>query len=473
MASYGLGLDYFLNGTLESSHVNHWESMWRNGRIDVDGDKELSRLNYASLYYLLSEIPQYETYGPFFGISAGGLGYGEKHNDYKGHVSWDQDTWVFPAMLALHSGKAKTILGTRVRAHSTANSLAKSMGYKGAMFPWESAYSGQNVCPTTECLNYEHHITGDVALAFQQYVMMTRDTHFLDAEGAADVITDIASFWMSRMTHNTTTDQYKIHEVMGPDKSHYPVNNSVYTNSVAKISLLLPKYALSLINKTVDPQFEETANKTYIPFNDTGKWHPEFDGYKQGTTVQQADAVLLGFPLMADLTEETRMNDLEIYEKVTPTAPSMTWGMFTISWLELNNTAKAEQQFNKQLQGVVRPFNIWSNPADSKGGLNYLTGIGGYLQSLIYGYGGFRIYPDRLQFNPSIPPNTTSFNLTGVDYLGGSFDFRFSDQYMTINQTSPAEGGMKVVIASTGQTQTLDVGTVVHYPRTKAYLMVV
>ncbi|XP_069117851.1 protein-glucosylgalactosylhydroxylysine glucosidase-like [Argopecten irradians] len=470
MASYGQGLDYFMNGTLESSHVNHWESMWREGRIDVDGDKELSRLNYAALYYLLSEIPQYQTYGPFYGISAGGLGYGDKHNDYKGHVSWDQDTWIFPSLLPLHSDKAKVILGTRVRTHSAANSLAKSMGYEGAMFPWESAYTGLNVCPDSECLRYEHHITGDVAMAFQQFVMMTRDTHFLESEGAADVINDIASFWMSRMTHDNDSDQYEIYDVMGPDKSHVPVNNSAYTNSVAKLSLLLPKYALSLVNKTADPRFEDAAKKTYVPYNNTGKWHPEYDGYVEGTTVQQADTILLGFPLMADLSAETRQNDLEIYEKVTATAPPMTWAMFALGWLELNNTDKAEQHFNKQLENVVGPYKLWSNPEDNKGGLNYLTAIGGYLQSLLYGYGGFRIYPDRLQFSPAIPPNTTSLSLTGIDYLGGSYHFTFSDQYITINQTSAAAGRMKVVIPSTHHTQTLDVGTVIKFRRSTAYL---
>ena len=33
-------------------------------------------------------------------------------------------------------------------------------------------------------------------------------------------------------------------------------------------------------------------------------------------TVKQADVVLLGYPLMVDMTEEERRNDLDIYEKV-------------------------------------------------------------------------------------------------------------------------------------------------------------
>ena len=40
-----------------------------------------------------------------------------------------------------------------------------------------------------------------------------------------------------------------------------------------------------------------------------------FDSFLDDT-VKQADVVLLGYPLMVDMTEEERKNDLDIYEKV-------------------------------------------------------------------------------------------------------------------------------------------------------------
>ncbi|OWF37122.1 protein-glucosylgalactosylhydroxylysine glucosidase-like [Mizuhopecten yessoensis] len=465
------GIDYFFNGTLRSSHEQKWEEIWRKGRIDMDGDVNISRINYAALYYLLSEVPRDESYGPFLGISPGGLAHGALHKDYQGHIFWDQETWMFPPILALHSDKGKKVLETRIKKHASAKQIAKLRGYEGAMYPWESAYTGLEVCPLAQYSDYEQHITGDIALAFKQYVMMTRDKHFLDSEGAADVITDIASFWMSRMTYNQDEDRYEINDVMPPDEYHYPVNNSVYTNSVAKISLLLPKYALPLINRKPDPRFEDIANKTFIPFNDTGKWHPEYDGYTQDETVKQADVVLLGFPLMVDLSEEIRKNDLEIYEKVTPGGPAMTWGMFAIGWLELNEIAKAERLFKKQFINVVPPFNIWSEVENGGGARNFLTGIGGYLQSLIFGYGGFRIFEDRLQFDPTLPPDISTFNLTGIDYLDGSFDFHFAETHMSVKQTKVAMGAMNLTVTSSGQTETLDVGVWVQYPRDKAYLV--
>ena len=37
--------------------------------------------------------------------------------------------------------------------------------------------------------------------------------------------------------------------VMGPDEYHFNVNNSVYTNYNARLSLLLPKYIKDYLNR--------------------------------------------------------------------------------------------------------------------------------------------------------------------------------------------------------------------------------
>ena len=66
---------------------------------------------------------------------------------------------------------------------------------------------------------------------------------------------------------------------MPPDEWHYPVNNSAYTNTVAKISLLLPKYAYSLIGETAPAEYEEIADLMYVPFDSQKQYHPEFDGF--------------------------------------------------------------------------------------------------------------------------------------------------------------------------------------------------
>lgn len=70
--------------------------------------------------------------------------------------------------------------------------------------------TGLDVCPAELYSNNEQHITGDVALAFQQYLRMSDDRKFLDHERGAEAIQNIADFWASRVSLNKSTNLYEI-----------------------------------------------------------------------------------------------------------------------------------------------------------------------------------------------------------------------------------------------------------------------
>ena len=56
-----------------------------------------------------------------------------------------------------------------------------------------------------------------------------------------------------------------------------------------------------------------------------------------------------------------------------------------------------------------------------------------FLQVLVFGYGGMRIYPDYLQFkNTFLPPDTTKLTLVGLEYLGSKFDLELTDTLVTL-----------------------------------------
>lgn len=82
---------------------------------------------------------------------------------------------------------------------------------------------------------------------------------------------------------------------------------------------------------------------------------------------------------------------------------------------------------------------VWTENADGTGAVNFITGMGGFLQSLLFGYGGFRLRPDRIDFHGRLPPSTSSFNITGLDYLGGSIDFYFTKDTTIVRLTKAAE----------------------------------
>jgi len=71
--------------------------------------------------------------------------------------------------------------------------------------------------------------------------------------------------------------------VMPPDEWAYNVNNSAFTNMVATQSLLFgAKVARMCQLPKRANNYYHYAEQIYIPFNDTGGYHPEYDGYTIG-----------------------------------------------------------------------------------------------------------------------------------------------------------------------------------------------
>lgn len=58
---------------------------------------------------------------------------------------------------------------------------------------------------------------------------------------------------------------------------------------------------------------------------------------------------------------------------------------------------------------------VWSElRRPNIGAVNFLTGMGGFLQALIFGYAGIRIHLDRLEIDkPQLPPGVKKFKIRG------------------------------------------------------------
>ncbi|XP_014672824.1 PREDICTED: acid trehalase-like protein 1 [Priapulus caudatus] len=371
--------------------------------------------------------------------------------DYQGHIFWDQETWMYPPILMMQPQMSRLQLKIRLEHLQEALNKAQNYSYSGAMFPWESAYTGVDVCPWYPAVALEQHVTGDIAFAFWQYMHMNADKTFINS--AEDLIMAIANFWESRALYNKEREQYEIHDVMGPDEWHYPVNNSCYTNTIAQISLRLPSDAFP-DSPRLKQKWIDIADHMYVPFDAKMNYHPQHDGYdpyyddnntddtRPDFMVKQADVVLLGFPLMQESDEVVRRNDLVIYEEVTSTkGPAMTWGMFAIAWLELRDYKKAEELFLKNQQYTVEPFK------------------------------GFRIRSDKLDFEPVLPPGTTKLVLTHLDYKQGSFTFTITKDVVSVSMLESGGQGFSLYVYETEKNLTLEVGKPLDIPRAKTALV--
>ncbi|KAM3920761.1 protein-glucosylgalactosylhydroxylysine glucosidase isoform 2-T2 [Leptodactylus fuscus] len=339
--SFEEGLSLADKGHLLSSHTEAWAQLWEGSRIDVEGSLVLQQAVIGCLYYLLSSLPPLGSNEDFNGISPGGLSNGQHDEDYWGHVFWDQDTWIYPNILLFYPEMARHILKYRIRTLEGAIQNAKQQGCKGAKFPWESAVTGYEVCPEKIYGDQEIHINGDVLMIFKQYYYMTKDVDFFALCGGWEVVSSIADYWCSRVVWSAEEQCYHINGVMPPDEYHSDVNNSVYTNVLAQISLNFSMDLAKDLQQPIPDIWNEVASKIKVPFDPENNYHPEYDGYQIGDKVKQADVVLLGYPLMFPMSQRHRRNDLHIYEMVTdPDGPAMTNKKVSIERLESRHRSK-------------------------------------------------------------------------------------------------------------------------------------
>ncbi|XP_017177594.1 protein-glucosylgalactosylhydroxylysine glucosidase isoform X2 [Mus musculus] len=432
-------------GVLYTIHADSWGRLWAGCGLDVAGPLALRQALRGSLYYLFSELPQPGTQGFIsHGLSPGGLSNGSKEECYWGHIFWDQDIWMFPNILMFHPEAARAILEYRVRTLGGALKNGQNLGYQGAKFAWESASTGLEVCPEDIYGTQEIHINGAVALAFQLYYYYTQDSKLFQEDGGWDVVSSVAEFWCSRVEWSSQDKMYHLKGVMPPDEYHSGVNNSVYTNVLVQNSLHFAAALAKDLGLPIRKQWLEVADRIKIPFDSEQNFHPEFDGYERGEEVKQADVVLLGYPVPFPLTPDIRRKNLETYEAVTsPQGPAMTWSMFAVGWMELRDPSRAQVHLSRSFANVTEPFKVWTENADGSGAVNFLTGMGGFLQAALFGCTGFsspyRITEAGVTFDPLCPDLVSRVSVSGISYLGNKINFAFSKDSVTLEVTARAE----------------------------------
>nr|XP_036225281.1 protein-glucosylgalactosylhydroxylysine glucosidase-like isoform X1 [Bactrocera oleae] len=418
---------------LFQKHALEWRTFWSDFNIQIDGNLELSHIVNAGIFYLANSLPSLNTSQPnaaYFGLSPTGIGRGQLDADYEGHNFWDTEIWMLPAVTQFSTSWAAELLQYRFEQLPGARYNAKQTGYQGARYPWESAYTGTEVINPccTEIAAQEIHISPDILLALQHHYAVTHSKEWL-CRVAWPIAKEVAEFLVSRVRDDG--QKYHLEGVMGPDEDHSNVSDNVYTNVVVKQALEFASFACSICACDEDRPhvWLDIARRMQILYDKKLDYHPQHLGYQRGETVKQADVVLLGYPIQYAMSNVTRHNDLLNYEAVTrESGPAMSWSMFAINFLDVEDIAKASLYFQRGYKDYVRPeFKVWSeNKIGFQGSANFLTGIGGFLQTIINGYGGVRMH---LNGNQSIMviqktyclPTSKGFTINGIKFAQSRF----------------------------------------------------
>jgi hypothetical protein len=449
-------------GSLFALHATAWrDGLWRKG-IDVEGKEEVARVTRSSLYSLLSLV---RADWPF-GISPGGL----SSPCYNGHGFWDGESFDWPSLNLLHPTLASALL--LYRYHRLPGARAKARSYRpryaGTMFPWESAGMGVESTPGWAAMGRgEIHITGDVAVAVWQHFQATGDVAWLRDIGYP-VLEGSADFWLSRALADTpgavvegrdgreyfggppprgadmgstkartgpTTWPLHIRGVIAATEFYHNVTDNALTNAVAKLSLLYAARAARLLGYGEARwwRWEDAAGRLVFPVDGAENRHRYFEGYEWGKPVQLLDVPLLHTVLGLDLPRDVAIANTKYYLGVFEGGAAFAYAVNAIAAADAGLLATAHSSFAKAHANFVHgPFKVWTEYAGGTGCPNFVTGAGGFLDALLFGYAGARLHDSGLQLEPLLPDGSTRVRIRSLSLRGHRFTVEYDSTLVTV-----------------------------------------
>jgi beta-phosphoglucomutase family hydrolase len=294
-----------------AKHVLSWKHLWRRFDVHLEPAGRAFRLNVPMLLRLnmlhLLQAASLNSVGLDIGVPARGWT-GEM---YEGHIFWDE-LFIFPTLNYRMPEITRSLLMYRYRRLDEARAAAKSAGFRGAMFPWQSGSDGQeetqevNLNPRSQRWVpdnsfLQRHVGAAIAYNVWQYYQVTHDAEFLQFYGA-ELMLEIARFWSSIASFDAKRGRFEIRGVMGPDEFHegYPdapqpgLNNNAYTNVMAVWVMCRALESLELmpdirraelaarlgLSSDETARWEEISRRMYVPFHDDGIIS-QFEGYER------------------------------------------------------------------------------------------------------------------------------------------------------------------------------------------------
>lgn len=444
-----------------AAHRREWQRLWETADLRIEGDDDAQRAIRFAIYHLLSAAnPEDERVS----IGARAL----TGASYKGHVFWDTEVFLLPFFTLTLPVAARALLMYRFHTLPAARAKATRLGYRGALYAWESADTGEEVTPAwviapdgkiNRVLNgtLEHHISADIAYAVWHYWQWTGDDDFLRRAGT-EILLETARFWASRV-QSGEDNRCHILNVIGPDEYHESVDDNAYTNGMAQWNLERGAEIAALVEQRWPDTWEDLRSRMDLRDHEPREWVrlaanmytglsletgviEQFRGFSNlelidlscvdrrgqnmdvlfgherirgSQVIKQADVVMLIHLLWDRFPPEVRLANYRFYEPRTDHGSSLSPPVHALVAARLGNLAHAKQYFRRTAE-----IDLGDNMGNAAGGV-HVGALGGLWQAAVFGFSGLELGPQGPILKPRLPAEWRRIAF-GIEWRGRRFE---------------------------------------------------
>ena len=420
-----------------------WLAKWEESDITIDGDISAQQ----AIRFNIFQMNQTYT-GEDERLNIGPKGFtGEK---YGGSTYWDTEAYCLPFYLATANKQvARNLLLYRYKQLDRAIENAGKLGFKNgaALFPMVTM-NGEECHNEWEITFEEIHRNGAIAYAVYNYTRYTDDKSYIENYGL-ELLIGISRFWSQRITYSKQYNKYVMLGVTGPNEYENNIDNNWYTNTLASWCMDYTRESINYV-KNVSPEKYKTLVQK-IDFDEeteTGRWkdissnmhYPEnkelgiflqqdnylnkeqilvkdldeserpinqkwsWDRILRSCFIKQADTLQGIYLFEENYDINTIERNFDFYEARTVHESSLSPCVHSILAAKLNKMDKAYELYLRTARLDLDDYNNEVNE-----GL-HITSMAGTWMSIVQGFGGMRIYNNKVYLNPHTPKEWDNYS---------------------------------------------------------------
>ena len=471
-----------------AEHEAAWASRWQFSDVEVEGDAAAQLALRFAIYHLNSAAnPADERVS----IGARAL----TGDDYHGHVFWDTEIYLLPFYILTWPEAARALLMYRFLTLDAARVKSARMGWRGALYAWESADTGAETTPEQTigpdrqvidilCGKKEQHVSADIAYAVWQYWQATGDEEFMRNAGA-EILLETGRFWASRA--QPEADGYRhIRDVIGPDEYHEHVDDSAFTNVLARWNIRRAIEVAALLRERWPECWTSLSSRIGLDDEELNKWRnaadeiatgfdpkmglfEQFAGYfaleeinladyagrsvpmdvvlgrertQRSQVIKQADVVALLGLLPEEFVGDTGVANFQYYEPRCGHGSSLSRAMHGLVAARLGYSELALRYFRQ-----TAAIDLADTHVAIDGGI-HIAALGGVWLTTVFGFAGVSLRNDGVAIDPQLPAGWSSLGF-GFQWRGRRLTIRIDQAKQSLKATLEEGEPMTLVIEGT------------------------